>query len=486
MCDGYTAPPDKASADESRPKPIVIKGFKNTFCPLPSPSPSPKRQTFQSARDVQALQHFRQSTIPLLANYHLNGDNWLGLIDRLIEADPAIKHGALAIAFAHMEFALDCPAEPWPNPPDSQASGTSYRLSFQHYNTAIHLFRQYLNSDFNPDRTIVSVVFLLFIVFEIFQGRRDETLLHFKQALSFMRTQPRPSNAVDVDLLWTLSRLSLMTCLGNPSCDEPYPDLLETRFDLSYDPGLEAHSWLVNISNAALNLTRAIENRIYNDWSEIIQRQTELDEELSRWYDSVLKDVTWPSMSSAFDVRQVFMIMQYELTYIFVQCCVTGRQTSFDDHLARFDMILKLSRMLLDYAGMKLDISHTPILPLGPGFIPMLWLTAIYCRHRSLRRDAVELLRRGPDREGFWVAKEAVQGSQCAIEYEERGLEPFAADNPNDCGPESVREDKRISHVFLVYDTSERDAQIYLNVKVKSDDDPGSFKFERVVLDKDR
>lgn len=80
--------------------------------------------------------------------------------------------------------------------------------------------------------------------------------------------------------------------------------------------------------------------------------------------------------------------------------CLTSLETVFDAHLADFTAIVEQATLILD-ASRRLDGSQPPFTFESGVGVP-LFLTALKCRHPSLRREALQLLRDAPPMQGFF------------------------------------------------------------------------------------
>jgi hypothetical protein len=104
------------------------------------------------------------------------------------------------------------------------------------------------------------------------------------------------------------------------------------------------------------------------------------------------------------------------LTYILSRTGATTSEMVFDNYTPQFEAILDLVEEL----GRADSLPPAP-LSLDMGVIPPLYYTLIYCRVLSIRRRAIELLRRAPYREGHWCREHALRYAVWKVATEERG-----------------------------------------------------------------
>jgi hypothetical protein len=91
-------------------------------------------------------------------------------------------------------------------------------------------------------------------------------------------------------------------------------------------------------------------------------------------------------------------------------------QMPFDTHLSAFRTIVEQAQIILTVHRSNSMASGVFIFEMG--VIPPLYFTALKCRHFWLRNQALELLRKAPEREGLWKRDELVTVAEKAIELE--------------------------------------------------------------------
>lgn len=92
-------------------------------------------------------------------------------------------------------------------------------------------------------------------------------------------------------------------------------------------------------------------------------------------------------------------------------------QLIYDDHIEEVREIIRLARILHLHPSSKGEFAF------DLGYIPQLYVMAIKCRDRSLRREAVNLLHSRSWREGVWDSNLAGSMATALMEVEEEGLQ---------------------------------------------------------------
>ncbi|CZR56336.1 uncharacterized protein PAC_06224 [Phialocephala subalpina] len=91
-------------------------------------------------------------------------------------------------------------------------------------------------------------------------------------------------------------------------------------------------------------------------------------------------------------------------------------QLIYDDRIEEVREITRLAKILHLHPSTKGEFAF------DLGYIPQLYVIAIKCRDRSLRREAIQLLRSRSWREGVWDSKLAASMAVALMEIEEEGL----------------------------------------------------------------
>jgi hypothetical protein len=143
---------------------------------------------------------------------------------------------------------------------------------------------------------------------------------------------------------------------------------------------------------------------------------------LENWAEAftMLSSSVDPSASYADVYTSTLLQLYYLIIYVWVSTCVDKSETIFDSYMAESTSIIDLSESLLARGTAAKALPHFTF---EMGLIPPLYFTAINCRHPTLRRKAVSLLRQGSWRENLWNAEPMAKVAERVIELEETGLE---------------------------------------------------------------
>jgi len=144
------------------------------------------------------------------------------------------------------------------------------------------------------------------------------------------------------------------------------------------------------------------------------QRQSSLDK-LIQW-----KAVFTATRSRTSDVETdwicSYLLVYWEVCYIFLATCISLRQTSFDEYIDHFAEIIKHATIFLEHSLKSTNVQLLSSADLG--IIPPLYFCATKCRDPILRREALHLIRQAPRQEDLWafVAPDRVAAKVIAVE----------------------------------------------------------------------
>lgn len=92
-------------------------------------------------------------------------------------------------------------------------------------------------------------------------------------------------------------------------------------------------------------------------------------------------------------------------------------QLIYDDRIEEVSEIIRLAKILHSHPSSKGEFAF------DLGYIPQLYVMAIKCRDRHLRREAIQLLRSRSWREGVWDSNLAGSMAIALMAVEEEGLQ---------------------------------------------------------------
>lgn len=121
------------------------------------------------------------------------------------------------------------------------------------------------------------------------------------------------------------------------------------------------------------------------------------------------------------DTAQILSFAYLELYSIFLsvilKTTLSGTEMMFDEYTSEFEEMIILAQSIINNHNAD-DVSA---LSFDMNIIPPLMFLVLKCRVLRLRRQAVALLRRGPEREGIWRRESVIKVCEWKMMMEEQG-----------------------------------------------------------------
>lgn len=148
--------------------------------------------------------------------------------------------------------------------------------------------------------------------------------------------------------------------------------------------------------------------------------QKKYAEELDRWnqaFQPLYKGIQQKKETRE-DVAAHLLFVNFIAVDIILATCLHTDNMCFDKHLEKFRTIVDVSKVIVD-AKQSRRFSFS----FDSGITP--WLSAVckWCRDRTLRREAVRLLRAVASQEGVWDSLMIAEIGECMMKLEEQGVE---------------------------------------------------------------
>ncbi|KAG4433042.1 hypothetical protein IFR05_011481 [Cadophora sp. M221] len=464
QCDGYSnkSPSKPTSSKSSRtlvPKspsqsPVSISGppseYPETSSSDYSPSatsptkiyPSPTRLLFQTPHEYQAFQTFCSRTSHELSSA-FSTDLWTRLMLQACETSPSIRHAVVAIGALN----LSTPS-PWP---ESSVGTLRHQFAFRQYSKALCLLRRDVAGGFCDLRTTL-IACLLFYCFESYHGY-DEMQVYSglklirEWASSFygpdesgrLRTKIGSENPhiVEDDILRAFGNLEIQVMTyadgrtreahehyrhcGQASIDEMpeiFSSLEEARTMLELVIRRSMH-WLRSTMHLQNFSTHSSPNSsptsdtedngpcsLFFDVDPTFEERLETLKEYERW-DGAFRPLLNHSRKGSAPHEEFLLASTLRLHWLagYMSIASNNSHSSLVNNgrfTTELEELVDIARILLENpekgnsengnTGYVFDLQI---------IVPLMTVGWIY-RHRSLRREAIQLLLRSPRKEGVW------------------------------------------------------------------------------------
>lgn len=295
--------------------------------------------------------------------------------------------------------------------------------------------------------TACSITCIVYICIECLQGHHTEAMAIYSQALNLMSASRRcpkltEEARVDAAVLTLLEHMALSR--GQAYAIEKvslkpgvgYASMRHARNDLNMLMA-EAHQFVCDVEEVKI-VQSSYNNKFWEPPLHWIRQHSDLMQRIRQWRLAV----KCTDRGSDRDEQELYHvgILAYEQYYVWVGVLLSMFETANDEYFESFaTMIYHAEQLLTVFRGVDIAFSFET------RFIPMVSIMAHKCRHPVLRRQAVNLLRRGPQRENLWTAEHELRAAQATIAFEESGdvNVPFQQIAPICVPPEKRRVFKR-------------------------------------------
>lgn len=402
-------------------------------------------------RERHYLDFFRTHTAVQCAGY-FHDDFWCRLVPQASEVDPAIRHAAIALGALHRNF-------------ESMAFGKTLRddaFPLQQCNKAIALLRHQLASGHRRmESTLVTCILL--ISFAFLQGDAITATSHYHVGVRLLREWQQSglmgSNSTYLTLVKLFARMELyLSTFASLDDDDdvfaavtgdeepvrmslgsidipPHMDSLDQASSLLFS--LIRHA----MQNEQRRLCRSVQARQLGD-----EVRAEVASKLEQWNRALNIFLEHHALSlSAKETRTVIVLELWsETAYIMNAAHDRASEMQFDAFEQRFRRVVRLAEALLEPGCLRGGDARStstaaaaaagiPTFSVETGVIPPLFYCSYKCRHWSIRREALALLRRWQRQEGIWQTRGAAVILDRLIAIESEGLAP------GETVPESAR-----------------------------------------------
>ncbi|KAJ5553735.1 transcriptional regulator family: Fungal Specific TF [Penicillium frequentans] len=380
----------------------------------PSLSTSLSTSPDSGGRERRAFEYYFQHAARYLAG-GMKVDFWTKVVPQICRSEPAIWDGIIAISalFEHPNQCLDFPLLR-----DRRKSSHDLNQIQQEaltwYSRSISTVHAQINRG-SADPYIALISCVLFICVETMQGRMEEALQLFGQGVTLivdLRTQVSHGKMslskmvllehTIIPLFLRLGSISLTISGMPPSGIFSFAD---NNIGLGFSSVEHARSTMVILAaeiiiferEAVVHLRAIGANSV---GTNMVARKQALRARLLEWHETYANFCQSYDGSSTTVQSDPLLLIYHAAASITLTGCLTSLETVFDAHLGDFTAIVEQATLILD-ASRRLDGSQPPFTFESGVGVP-LFLTALKCRHPSLRRKALQSLRDAPPMQGFF------------------------------------------------------------------------------------
>jgi hypothetical protein len=188
-------------------------------------------------------------------------------------------------------------------------------------------------------------------------------------------------------------------------------------------------------------------------------KRTTLKKNLEAWRQAHDEILTMPARDN------ICLLISFTLIWIMVGSSASTDEMQFDRFQSQFNLVVELAEKLptLMQRGSDDDIDAVVDIEL----VPVLYYVAVKCRHPSIRRRAIALLKACPRRESLWDGACTARVTEEIVEIEEGGREVVV-----DQATSSVDVHARVCRLYVWTDWELRRSEIRFRIQGMPDWSP--------------
>lgn len=386
---------------------------------------SPATYSNANSDEVRSFEFFIECVVPEFSQI-VSQVFWRNTVLQLSRADVIIWDAVLALSrliqYPQYGYVYDMSiVSKYEKPPINHPD---HIRALKWYNKSLTTLRQRLTSG-QVSSTIARVSCVVYICIECLQNNIHEAVTLHQQAMALAQAaKSQPKLECDAHLEETLGALMRHMSLlhGLPVSEENrrtrsaqgiFSTLSQAREEL-YLIIQEARTFCSGISE--IKLTQG------KDWTanpsqERLSKQ--IQTKFSMWKSNLtsMPDFSLSSLREHHGELYSIALLAHSHLSIWLSTCLSTYETAYDSFFPIF-------KSIVEYAGRAIGATRSksrPVFVFEARIIPTMFFVAIKCRHPVIRRDAISMLRRGPQVENTWTADSMAQLAELIVAIEESG-----------------------------------------------------------------
>jgi hypothetical protein len=386
----------------SEPDPLKVVHFRHQpIAAFPNRISEGPSQTNVEAR---AFDFFRTKVAGYLSGV-FDPSFWTIDILQVAQQEEPVRHAVVAVA-SLSEHLLNIP---------KNGLETIPRLALCQHTKAVRRLSQKMHAENDASLQIVLMTCAIFVCFEMLQSNFEAALVHmtngvyvYYQWVSNDTCSTRHSREFTVQLEAIFGRLMLQIILFIDTKPREWKFI-----NPAFTPALPSVTPMFRSVHEARDCLDRCMCSIYHrmissQFQELEEREVDANP-LSQLTPNLLDE--WEISFVSFMMKErgnlstreqkvaVLLEIQHITATILATAGPSSPETIFDSFEEEFSRIIELAYLLTTNTC---EEQISPIPTFDMGILPHLYFVASRCRHPLLRREALELLRRGPRQEGIW------------------------------------------------------------------------------------
>lgn len=380
--------------------------------------------------ELQSFEFFMRRFVPSSTKL-VDAQFWDQLVPQLSHSDPVIWDAVIALSrlMQHPQYSRRYTLPERTKPP---VVDEEHRRALTWYGRSMTGLRNRMQQTKTPSATAI-ISCILYICIECLQDNISEAVALYQRAIAMMRTTANGEVAI-----WPTTQLEksvgsgVRDLLQNmaasqriPTLWERIPDQYGTAFDSPLDAREELFVLLFDSHEFIMDSIKAIiisQDKNWSPPSDLVLRQQSLQTKFQKWYRAIENSRARLSTARSQDEDSEdegysLLLVTYGQYYITLSNILNMYETAFDKFNPLFQtMVDQASQIIIPKSK-----GPRPVFMFETRFIPQLFFVATKCRHPTTRRQAIALLRLGPEVENTWKADTLADIAERVVGTEESG-----------------------------------------------------------------
>ncbi|OJI98187.1 hypothetical protein ASPVEDRAFT_79849 [Aspergillus versicolor CBS 583.65] len=396
-------------------------------------------------RERRAFAYYFERAAPFLGG-GLDQDFWVCVVPRACRSEPAIWDAVNAIStlFEYPHMCLDFA---FLSLRYERSAGINAKQSeaLRWYSRSLSKVRSQIDRG-SVDGQVALISCALFVCIETLQGHVEEALQLYNQGIKLILDLRAKASCLQATLLES-TLVPLFMRLGSAALSISGTSICDLFSDIKNGDAYNftslgsARDALIPLSAQVQILERESGSNPFIGLEaqitpELIAKKCRLQDALRRWHcayndlTQMLPSTSPPAMNWNPSIHAL-LIMYHTTLSMIASNCLERSKSAYDAHLPSFRLVVEQAAIALDNSASTDGTQPAFTFELGVG-LPLFW-TAIECHDSTLRRRALELLRRSPPVQGFYKCATGLVLAGKIIEQEEalsRSILRQRAQNP--------------------------------------------------------
>ena len=375
----------------------------------------------------RSLHYYHTTAVQYISGY-FESAFWYRDVLQLSHSVTSVRHALLAISFMYESMEKQRRIDP------GRATSPS-RSSLEHYNKAIrHLVRE-IQTQSNECKGTATIACLLFAWLEELFGNHLRANDHVISGLKILQHpiagQIPEGPPVSTFLSWPPFRSLVWPAImgfvrqvvsGSPLYYSHLSFSQEIEKEGPFNSIEQARVGLEANVNASTFLLRQAQSPTDNNALQLRAR-LRLYDGLGVWQSHYLTFLEKYQKKLSARERRASIVLQigHIITTTILRSCFTRSEMEYDKLQPDFARLVALVQSIMDpIQSAHFGYDRLPDYSFEGAVIFPLYFTALKCRNSRTRREALDLLRRGPTKEGIWERDLAVKIATRVLELEEQ------------------------------------------------------------------